>query len=104
MGAITPEPSDNFSTGSRCGLYVGKAAAELLLIVQAGQVVQASPNRDPDQSRPTLVQLASPGEAFSPALPAAFESRRVCNGGTCHDQILSSGSADDADVLFCMIK
>ena len=37
-------------------------------------------------------------------MPAAFESRRVRNGGTYHDQILSSGSAVDADVLFCVIR
>lgn len=94
----------NFTTGSRCGLYVGKAPAELLLIVQAGQVVQTFPNLDPDQSRPMLVQLAYPGEALSPALPAAFESRRVRNGGTYRYRILSSGSADDADVRFCVIR
>ena len=94
----------NFTTGSRCGLLVGRAPAELLLIVQTGQVVQASPNGETDQSRPMLVQLAYPGAAFSPALPAGFESRGLRNGGSYHDKVLKSGSADDADVRFCVIR
>lgn len=93
----------HFTAGSRCGLFVGKGPIELTLEVKAGQVVQALPNQDPDQTKPLMVQLAYPGQPFSPALPAAFESRRVQGGGTYRYRILSTGTAPEADVRFCVV-
>lgn len=101
--AALPVVPMRFTPGSWCGLYVGKAPVELTLNVQAGQVVQATPNPDPDQSRPMQVQLAYPHQPFSPPLPAAFESRRVRGSGTYRYRILSSGTAPNADVRLCVV-
>lgn len=101
--AAAPGPTQmHFVVGSRCGLYVGKAPVELSLNVKAGQVVQVIPNQDPDQSKPYAAQVAYPGEDFSPALPAAFESRRVRGGGNFRYRILNGGTADEVDVRLCV--
>ena len=99
-GAIPVVPMQ-FTRGSSCGLYVGPTPFELTLKLDGGQIWLVAPERDPDQSQPIRVQLGYPGEGFSPPSAATFQRLRIPRTGTYRYRILSSGSADQADVRFC---